>query len=68
MIVRLRPCLIKRPANNPPNKAPSKDKLATHEPCCSVILSVGNNADGLVINLLEDSLLDDCSDARAGDV
>ena len=25
----------------PPNKAPNKDKLATHEPCWGVILMLG---------------------------
>ena len=68
MIVFLLPCLIKRPANSPPNNAPSKDRLAIHEPCCSVIVSLGNMADGFVTNL-DDWFRDvDCNDANAGEV
>ena len=51
VIVFLLPCLIKSPANSPPNNAPNKDRLAIHEPSCSVMVSLGNTADGLVTNL-----------------
>ena len=67
MIVFLLPCFINTPAHNPPNKAPSNDRLATHEPCCSVMVSVGNMAEGFVTNLLV-WLVVDCKDANAGDV
>ena len=68
MMVLLRPCLINKPANKPPTSAPNNDKLATHEPCCSVMVSVGKIADGLVTNLLVVWLAVDCKDAKAGDV
>ena len=51
IIVFLLPCLIKRPANSPPNNAPNKDRLAIQEPSCSVMVSLGNTADGRVTNL-----------------
>ena len=67
MIVRLLPCLINNPANKPPNRAPSNDRLATHEPCCSVMVRVGKTAEGFVTNLLV-WLVVDCKDANAGEV
>jgi len=67
-MVLLLPCLIKSPAHKPPNKAPSNDRLAIHDPCCSVMVSLGNMADGFVTNLVVWLWAVDCKDANAGEV
>ena len=68
IIVFLLPCLINRPANSPPNSAPSNDRLAIQEPCCSVIVSLGKIFDGFVTNFDDWFRVVDCNDANAGDV
>ena len=41
MSVFRRPCLMIKLEHKPPNKAPKRDKLAIHDPCCCVILMLG---------------------------
>ena len=62
-----RPCFIIRPEQRPPNKAPNKDKLAIHDPCCSVILMLGKwGAKGGNLSSSGSSVC--CNEAKAGEV
>ena len=51
-----------------PNRAPNKDKLAIHEPCCSVIVRCGKcgENDGILLSLWLSFWGN--KDAKAGDV
>ena len=59
---------IRRLEKRLPNKAPNKDKLAIHEPCCSVIVRCGKcgENEGILLSLWLSFWGN--KDAKAGDV
>ena len=65
MSVFRRPCLMIKLEHKPPNKAPKRDKLAIHDPCCCVILMLGKAEEN--VGIWSASSLGR-SEAKAGEV
>ena len=66
--VRRRPYLITTPALSPPKSAPSSDRLAIHEPCCSVMLKLVIDAATSAAVALSAGSEVACIEASAGEV